>query len=88
MSVFLERAALLEDLEFKLGPVRGRLAALLDILSDVEVGVGAHTAYCQAAKHAARPPRDLREALRQVGHAKELAAALLNAAGDSKPRAP
>ncbi len=85
MSVFSERAALLEHLEFKFGPVRGRLAALLDILSDVEVGVGAHTAYCQAAKNAARPPRDLRDALRQLGHAKELAAALLDATRAEKP---
>lgn len=77
MTVFQERAELLEQLEFKLGRQRGRLAATMDILSDAAVLIGTHAAYCRTARQSPRPPRDIADALRHVEHARELLASLL-----------
>jgi len=85
MSVFSQRAELLDQLEFKLGRSRGRLAAVMDILSDAEILLGSHTAYCQAARGSTRPPADLDDARRQLSHAKELVSSLLEAAPAATP---
>jgi hypothetical protein len=77
MTVFQERADLLEPLEFKLGRERGRLAAAMDILSDVAVIIGTHAAYCRTGRGSPEPPRDIADALRHVEHARELLASLL-----------
>ncbi len=77
MSVFRERAELIDHLVFKLGTQRGRLAACMDILTDLTVVLGTHTAYCQKGKSDARPAADIRVALQQVAHVKELIATLL-----------
>lgn len=79
MSVFAERAELLEQLEFKWGRSRGRLAAAMDILSDLSVALGTHNAYCQAARQSPRASQDLLDALRGIGHVKELLASLIDA---------
>ena len=79
MSVFTERADLLEPLEFKWGRRRGRVAAAMDLLTDLSVMLGTHTAYCQAARQSPRPSTDLLLAMRQAEHAKELLASLLEA---------
>lgn len=84
MSVFAERAELLDRLEFKFGKQRGRLAATMDVLSDAEVLLGSHLAYCQAARGSSRPPPDLDDARRQVQYAKELVASLLAAQSAEK----
>jgi hypothetical protein len=81
MSVFDERRDLLDDLEFKHGSVRGRLAASLDILSDAQITIGTHAAYCKQPRDPARPTRDIEEALKHIDHAKELLADVLKTVG-------
>ena len=77
MSVFEDRRELLENLEFKHGLVRGRLAASMDILSDAQVTIGTHAAYCKQPRDPSRPTRDIEEALRLLDHVKELLADVL-----------
>lgn len=72
MSVFEERGELLDHLEFKLGPTRGRLAAAIDILSDAQIAVGTHAAYCKQPRDPTRPTRDIEDVLRRLDHVKEL----------------
>ncbi len=78
MSVFSDRSELIEPLEFKWGRTRGRLAAANDILSDLAVVLGTHSAYCQAARQSTRTPDDLLYAQTCLRHAKELLATLLD----------
>lgn len=78
MSVFERRADLIDQMEFKHGRERGRLAAAMDLLTDLEVLIGSHAAYCAAAKKTVRAPADIRSALEQVAHTKELVASLLS----------
>jgi hypothetical protein len=77
MSVFQKRADLLDDLEFKLGRERGRLAASMDILTDLAALLGTHVAYCRAEKTATRPMGDMLQAMEHVGHVKELISSIL-----------
>jgi hypothetical protein len=86
MSVFVDRHELVEPLEFKWGRQRGRLAAAMDILSDLAVVLGSHSAYCRAPRHSDRPARDVEAALEHVQHAKELVASLLEDANAETQR--
>jgi hypothetical protein len=81
MSVFEDRRSLLEHLEFKHGSVRGRLAASLDILSDAQITIGTHAAYCKQPRDPSRPTKDIEEALKHLDHAKELLADVLTTLG-------
>lgn len=85
MSVFVDRVDLVEPLEFKWGRRRGRLAASMDILSDLAVVLGTHAAYCRAARQSVHPPQDVQAALTHVQHAKELIASLLAEAAEEAP---
>jgi hypothetical protein len=87
MSVFIDRHDLVEPLEFKWGRQRGRLAAAMDILSDLAVVLGTHSAYCRAAGRVDRPAQDIQAALEHIQHAKELVASLLEDATGESPRA-
>jgi hypothetical protein len=77
MSVFERRHELIEHLEFKHGRDKGRLAAAMDLLTDLEVVVGSHMAYCHQAKKTLKPPADIQAALEHIAHTKELVASLL-----------
>ena len=77
MSVFEARQALIDELEFKHGRTRGRLAAAMDILSDAQITIGTHAAYCKQPRDPSRPTRDIEEALRHLEHVKELIADLM-----------
>ncbi len=83
MSVFRERAALLDELEFKYGIERGRLAAALDLLSDLAIVLGTHVAYCRQSEQTTRPTRDMQSAMQHVEHVKELVVSLLHPPGES-----
>ncbi len=67
----------LEDLEFKYGRTKGRLVGAMDILSDAQITVGTHAAYCKQPRNPNRPTRDIEEALRLIDQAKELVAELI-----------
>ena len=72
MSVFNERADLIDDLEFKHGKPLGRVAAAMDLLSDIQIAVGTHAAYCKRPSNPTLPTRDIEEVLQLVGYVKEL----------------
>jgi hypothetical protein len=72
MSVFDERPDLIDDMEFKYGRPLGRVAAAIDLLSDIQIAVGTHAAYCKRPSNPTLPTRDIEDVLRMVGHVKEL----------------
>jgi len=72
MSVFEERADLLDDMQFKYGPTLGRVAAAVDILSDAQIAIGTHAAYCKRPSNPTLPTRDIEDVLLLLSHVKEL----------------
>ena len=72
MSVYEKHRDTLETHETMLGPVRGRLAVALDLLTDALALVGQHGVYCQSARHPGRPTMDIALVVEQIGDAKEL----------------
>ena len=72
MSVFEERAELLDDLEFKYGRTLGRMAAAVDILSDAQIAIGTHAAYCKRPSNPTLPTRDIEDVLLLLSQVKEL----------------
>jgi len=55
-----------ERYEFQLGPIRGRLATALDILTDALTLVGQHGVYCRSQRQPNQPSMDVRLVLRQI----------------------
>ena len=69
-----------------MGPSRGRLAVALDLLTDALAMVGQHGVYCQSTRTPGRPTLDIALVLEQIGDAKELVQAVLEADRGSDPR--
>jgi hypothetical protein len=61
-----------EQYEFQMGPVRGRLATALDILTDALTLVGQHGVYCRSQRQPQYPAMDVRLILRQIEDSKGL----------------
>ena len=61
-----------ERYEFQMGPVRGRLATALDILTDSLTLVGQHGVYCRSQRHVGQPSLDVRLILQQIEESKGL----------------
>jgi hypothetical protein len=61
-----------ERYEFQMGPVRGRLATALDILTDALVLVGQHGVYCRSSRDPQQPSMDIRLILQQIEDSKGL----------------
>jgi hypothetical protein len=72
MSVFDDRREEIENHEFQMGVVRGRLAVSLDCLTDALTLVGQHGVYCQSARQLGRPAMDIQIVLKSINEAKEL----------------
>ena len=64
----------LDDYQFMLGPDAGRLAVVLDQLTDVMAMVGQHTVHCRVEKgpRAGEPPLDVVQLLETLQDAKLL----------------
>jgi len=77
MSVYSEYSDELEKHEFMMGLERGRLAVTLDLLTDALVLVGQHGVYCQSARQPGKPKMDVQIIARNIEHAKELVAGVL-----------
>ena len=78
MSVYSDHHDELEKHEFSMGLERGRLAVTLDLLTDALVLVGQHGVYCQSARQPGRPTMDIQMISRNVEHAKELVASVMD----------
>jgi len=61
-----------EQYEFQMGPVRGRLATALDILTDALTLVGQHGVYCRSQRQPQYPSMDVRLILQQIEDSKGL----------------
>ena len=61
-----------ERYEFQMGPVRGRLATALDILTDALSLVGQHGVYCRSSRQPNQPSMDVRLILQQIEDSKGL----------------
>lgn len=72
MSVFDEHAESLEKHEFMMGPVRGKLAVSMDILTDALILAGQHGAYVQMQTKTSKLPMDIRLIIKSIEQAKEL----------------
>ena len=62
----------LEDHEMQMGPVQGKLAVLLDLLTDSLVVAGKHSIYCRNKKNPEEPSLDMQMIQEELTHAKEL----------------
>jgi hypothetical protein len=65
-------AAARERYEFQMGPIRGRLATALDILTDALTLVGQHGVYCRSQRQPQQPSLDIRLILQQIEDSKGL----------------
>jgi len=61
-----------ERYEFQMGPIRGRLATALDILTDALTLVGQHGVYCRSSRNPQEPSMDVRLILQQIEDSKGL----------------
>ena len=73
-----------ERYEFHLGPIRGRLATALDILTDALTLVGQHGVYCRSQRQPNQPSMDVRLVLRQIEDSKGLVIEALQALAPPK----
>jgi hypothetical protein len=62
----------LERYEFQFGPIRGRMATALDILTDAIALVGQHGVYCRSSRQPQFPTMDIRLILSQIEDSKGL----------------
>ena len=76
-----------ERYEFQMGPVRGRLATALDILTDALSLVGQHGVYCRSTRQPQFPSMDVRLILQQIEDSKGLVIEAMEALGPRKNQA-
>jgi hypothetical protein len=76
-----------ERYEFQMGPIRGRLATALDILTDALSLVGQHGVYCRSTRQPQFPSMDVRLILRQIEDSKGLVIEAMEALGPRKNQA-
>jgi hypothetical protein len=72
MSLLDDKAEELEKHEFMMGPVRGKLAVSLDLLTDALVLAGQHGVYCRSNRNPAKPAADIATIIEAINSAKQL----------------
>lgn len=77
-SVFSKYSQKLEDHEFMMGPVQGKLAVLLDILTDSMIIAGKHGIYCRNKQKPEEPSLDMQSIMEGLLHSKELVQNLMD----------
>jgi len=73
-----------ERYEFQMGPIRGRLATALDILTDALTLVGQHGIYCRSQRQPQQPSMDVRLILQQIEDSKGLVIEAMEALAASR----
>ena len=76
-----------ERYEFQMGPIRGRLATALDILTDALTLVGQHGVYCRSQRNPQQPSMDVRLILQQIEDSKGLVIEAMEALARSSKKA-
>jgi len=77
-SVFEIYKEKLEDHEMMMGPVQGKLAVLLDILTDSMVVAGKHGIYCRNKRRPEEPSLDMQTIMSGLIQSKELVQTLMD----------
>jgi hypothetical protein len=77
-SVFIVHKEKLEDHETMMGPVQGKLAVLLDILTDSLIVAGKHGIYCRNKKKPEEPSLDMQAIMEGLLQSKEIVQALMD----------
>lgn len=72
MSVFDKHHDALERHETMMGSARGRIAVVLDLLTDSLALVGQHGVYCRSERFPGTPKMDIALVLEQLDDAKQL----------------
>lgn len=72
MSSLHHRRDELEKYEFMMGPLRGKLAVSLDMLTDALILIGQHGVYCTSLRNPSKPALDLETVLGEINGAKQL----------------
>jgi hypothetical protein len=70
-----------------MGPIRGRLATALDILTDALSLVGQHGVYCRSQRQPQQPSMDVRLILSQIEDSKGLVIEAMQALAPPKNQA-
>ena len=76
-SVFEAYRDKLDDHEMMMGPVQGKLAVLLDLLTDSMIIAGKHGIYCKG-KRSNEPSPDMQAIVEGLLHSKELVQNLMD----------
>ena len=77
MSAFENYRDELEKFEFMMGPARGRLAVIMDIVTDAMALVGQHGVYCQSQRWPGKPVLDIQLVMKALTEAKELISSVM-----------
>ena len=73
-----------ERYEFQMGPIRGKLATALDILTDALTLAGQHGVYCRSQRQPQFPAMDVRLILQQIEDSKGLVIEAMQSLAESK----
>lgn len=77
-SVFEVYQDKLQDHEMMMGPVQGKLAVLLDLLTDSLIVAGKHGIYCRNKRKPDEPSLDMQVIMDGLLHSKELVQSLMD----------
>src|SRR4051794_37548955 len=77
-SVFIVHQEKIEDHEMQMGPVQGKLAVLLDLLTDSLVIAGKHSIYCRNKQRPEEPSQDMQMIQEGLLQSKELVQAIMD----------
>lgn len=72
VSVFDIHKEKLEEHQMMMGPVQGRLAVLLDLLTDSLIVAGKHGIYCRNKRNPEEPSLDMQTIMEGLQQSKEL----------------
>lgn len=77
-SVYEVHGEKIEDHEMMMGPVQGKLAVLLDLLTDSMILAGKHGIYCRNKQNPSEPSLDMQMIAESLLHSKELVQGLMD----------
>lgn len=77
-SVFIVYKDKLDDHEMMMGPVQGKLAVMLDILTDSLIVAGKHGIYCRNKKNPEEPSLDMQSIMDGLLQSKEIVQAVMD----------
>ena len=77
-SVFVVHDEKIQDHEMMMGPVEGKLAVLLDLLTDSLIVAGKHGIYCRNRQKPDEPSLDMQQIQEGLEQSKELVQAVMD----------